>query len=73
MWVEAITKLEEALLIDPKKHAAMWCLGNAYTTLAFWTPEETEAKHIFDLAAHLFQTAVDEVLFFAFYYFEPMG
>ncbi|KAJ4888275.1 Mitochondrial import receptor subunit TOM20-3 [Raphanus sativus] len=57
---EAITKLEEALLIDPKKHAAMWCLGNAYTTLAFWTPEETEAKHIFDLAALLFQTAVDE-------------
>ncbi|KAJ0230128.1 hypothetical protein HA466_0310850 [Hirschfeldia incana] len=57
---EAITKLEEALLIDPKKHAAIWGLGNAHTTLAFLTPEETEAKHNFDLAAHFFQIAVDE-------------
>ncbi|CAH8388408.1 unnamed protein product [Eruca vesicaria subsp. sativa] len=57
---EAITKLEEALLIEPKKHPAIWCLGNAYTTLAFLTPEETEAKYNFDLAAHFFQLAVDE-------------
>ncbi|RID76291.1 hypothetical protein BRARA_B03270 [Brassica rapa] len=57
---EAISKLEEALLIDPKKHPAIWCLGNAYTTLAFLTPEETEAKYNFDLAAHFFQVAVDE-------------
>ncbi|KAF2598618.1 hypothetical protein F2Q68_00011646 [Brassica cretica] len=57
---EAISKLEEALLIDPKKHPAIWCLGNAYTTLAFLTPEETEAKYNFDLAAHFFQIAVDE-------------
>ncbi|KAG2301537.1 hypothetical protein Bca4012_059786 [Brassica carinata] len=57
---EAISKLEEALLIEPKKHAAIWCLGNAYTTLAFLTPEETEAKFNFDLAAHFFQSAVDE-------------
>ena len=59
--VEAISKLEEALLIDPKKHPAIWCLGNAYTTLAFLTPEETEAKYNFDLAAHFFQIAVDDV------------
>ncbi|CDY28496.1 BnaC02g36640D [Brassica napus] len=57
---EAISKLEEALLIDPKKNPAIWCLGNAYTTLAFLTPEETEAKYNFDLAAHFFQIAVDE-------------
>ncbi|KAF8083657.1 hypothetical protein N665_0759s0008 [Sinapis alba] len=57
---EAITKLEEALLIDPKKHPAIWCLGNAYTTLAFLSPEETEAKFNFDLAAYFFKLAVEE-------------
>ncbi|CAF1709594.1 unnamed protein product [Brassica oleracea var. botrytis] len=58
--IEAITTLEEALLIEPKKHAAICCLGNAYTTFAFLTPEETEAKYNFDLASHFFQLAVDE-------------
>ncbi|CAH2045263.1 unnamed protein product [Thlaspi arvense] len=57
---DAITKLEEALLIDPKKDESLWCMGNAYTSLAFLTPEETEAKYSFDLATHFFQQAVDE-------------
>lgn len=59
--VDAITKLEEALLIDPKKDEAIWCIGNAYTSSAFLTPDETEAKYNFDLAAQFFQQAVDEV------------
>lgn len=61
--VDAITKLEEALVIDPKKHAAAWGIGNAYTSFAFLTPDETEAKYNFDLATHFFQQAVDEVIF----------
>jgi hypothetical protein len=60
--VEAITKFEEALLIDPKKDEAVWCIGNAYTSFAFLTPDETEAKHNFDLATQFFQQAVDEVI-----------
>ncbi|AEE77264.1 TOM20-like protein [Arabidopsis thaliana] len=60
MIQEAITKFEEALLIDPKKDEAVWCIGNAYTSFAFLTPDETEAKHNFDLATQFFQQAVDE-------------
>ena len=63
--IEAITTIQEALLIEPKKHAAICCLGNAYTTFAFLTPEETEAKYNFDLASHFFQLAVDEVICFS--------
>ncbi|XP_010425446.1 PREDICTED: mitochondrial import receptor subunit TOM20-3 [Camelina sativa] len=60
MLQEAITKFEEALSIEPKKDEAVWCIGNAYTSFAFLTPDETEAKQNFDLAAHFFQQAVDE-------------
>ncbi|KAL1210115.1 Mitochondrial import receptor subunit TOM20-3 [Cardamine amara subsp. amara] len=60
MIQDAITKLEEALLIKPKKHDALWCIGNAYTSNAFLTPDETEAKHNFDLATQFYQQAVDE-------------
>lgn len=60
--VDAITKFEEALLIDPKKDEAVWCIGNAYTSFAFLTPDETEAKYNFDLATKFFQQAVNEVI-----------
>ncbi|EOA24765.1 hypothetical protein CARUB_v10018043mg [Capsella rubella] len=60
MIQDSIAKFEEALLIDPKKHDAVWCIGNAYTAFAFLTPDEAEAKYNFDLAAHFFQQAVDE-------------
>ncbi|KFK33630.1 hypothetical protein AALP_AA5G038400 [Arabis alpina] len=60
MIQEAIAKLEEALLIEPKKHEAIWCIGNAYTSAAFLTPDESEAKYNFDLATQFFQQAVNE-------------
>ncbi|VVB14223.1 unnamed protein product [Arabis nemorensis] len=60
MIQDAIAKLEEALLIEPRKHEAIWCIGNAYTSCAFLTPDEAEAGHNFDLATQFFQQAVDE-------------
>lgn len=60
MLEDAVTKLEEALEINPKKHDAMWCLANAHTTHAFMVPNIDEAKPYFDKAAGYFQQAVDE-------------
>ncbi|CAL0299184.1 unnamed protein product [Lupinus luteus] len=60
MTQEAVSKLEEALAINPKKHDTLWCLGNAYTSQAFLIPDQEEAKPYFDKAAEYFQQAVDE-------------
>ncbi|XP_059450071.1 mitochondrial import receptor subunit TOM20-like [Corylus avellana] len=60
MILDAVSKLEEALLVNPKKHDTLWCLGNAYTSHAFLNPDEDEAKEYFDKAALYFQQALDE-------------
>ncbi|KAL9673573.1 hypothetical protein QQ045_029834 [Rhodiola kirilowii] len=57
---DAISKLDEALVVKPKKHETLWCLGNAHTSNAFLTPDEGEAKEYFDKAEYFFQQAVDE-------------
>ncbi|QCD93221.1 mitochondrial import receptor subunit TOM20-like [Vigna unguiculata] len=60
MTQEAISKLEEALEVNPKKHDTLWCLGNAHTSMAFLNPDQEEAKVYFDKAAQYFRQAVDE-------------
>ncbi|KAK1423238.1 hypothetical protein QVD17_18535 [Tagetes erecta] len=60
MIKDAISKLEEALAIDPKKHDALWCMGNAQTSYAFLTPDKDEAKGYFDSAYDYFEKAVTE-------------
>ncbi|XP_062110666.1 mitochondrial import receptor subunit TOM20-like [Humulus lupulus] len=57
---DAMSKLEEALLINPLKHEALWSLGNANTSYAFMTPNLDEAKPYFDNAYEFFQKALEE-------------
>ncbi|XP_022735151.1 mitochondrial import receptor subunit TOM20 isoform X2 [Durio zibethinus] len=59
MITDSISKLDEALMINPSKHETLWCMGNAYSTSAFMTTDHDEAKVSFDKAAQFFQRAVD--------------
>ncbi|KAI3497625.1 hypothetical protein L1887_33064 [Cichorium endivia] len=60
MLKDAVSKLDEALTINPAKHEALWCLGNAHTANAFLTPDHDEAKIKFDQAFQCFEKAVEE-------------
>ncbi|THU68888.1 hypothetical protein C4D60_Mb08t08600 [Musa balbisiana] len=59
MVKDAISKLEEALGVNPSKHDTVWCLGNAHTSHAFFTPEHETAMVYFDKATQCFKQAVE--------------
>ncbi|KVI02952.1 Plant specific mitochondrial import receptor subunit TOM20 [Cynara cardunculus var. scolymus] len=60
MLQDAVSKLDEALAINPAKHEALWCLENAHTANAFLTPDHDEAKIQFEQAFQCFEKAVEE-------------
>lgn len=60
MVKEAVSRLEEALEVNPKKHDTLWCLGNAHTQHAFLSADQDMAKAYFTKATTCFQQAVDE-------------
>jgi tetratricopeptide (TPR) repeat protein len=56
----AVSKFEAALAINPKKHDALWCLGNALTSQGFLFQEAERAGEFFDKAKVCFQRALSE-------------
>jgi tetratricopeptide (TPR) repeat protein len=60
MIEEAIEKFEKALQIDSKRHDALWCLGNAYTSQGFLSGDASSADGFFTKAGDCFQKAVDQ-------------
>jgi len=57
---QAIDKFDEALAIDPRKHDALWCLGNAFTSQGFLTADAGAAAALFTRAASAFKRALAE-------------
>ena len=56
----AISRFQAALDIEPKKHDALWCLGNALTSQGFLFQEAQKAYSYFDEAKTCFQRALNE-------------
>ena len=57
---QAVSKLEMALQINPKKHDALWFLGNALTSQGFLYPDAEKANKYFLEAAECYRRAVAE-------------
>lgn len=60
MVQEAVSKFEEALKLEPRKHYTRWCLGNAYSSEGFLLTDGTKAYNLFKQATQCFQQALDE-------------
>ncbi|CAA6667883.1 unnamed protein product [Spirodela intermedia] len=60
MVKEAVSRLEQALEVNPKKHDTLWCLGNAHTQHAFLATDQDMAKAYFTKATTCFRQAVEE-------------
>ncbi|XP_042373952.1 mitochondrial import receptor subunit TOM20-like isoform X1 [Zingiber officinale] len=58
MVEDAISKLQEALVLNPSKHDTFWCMGNAHTSHGFYTPDQLAAAVCFEKAAQCFREAV---------------
>ncbi|RMZ56888.1 hypothetical protein APUTEX25_002977 [Auxenochlorella protothecoides] len=59
MIEEAIEKFQKALGLDAGRHDALWCLGNAYTSQGFLSPDAAAANAFFAQANESFRKAVD--------------
>jgi tetratricopeptide (TPR) repeat protein len=46
----AVSKFQQALDMDPRKHDALWCLGNAYTSQGFLSAQKVAAEALFQKA-----------------------
>lgn len=59
MIEDAVEKFKNALKIDSKRHDALWCLGNAYTSQGFLSASTEVSEDFFVKAGDCFQQAVD--------------
>jgi len=60
MIERAVKKFDAALKINPRKHDALWCLGNALTSQGFLFREQSKAEEYFNKAKSCFQRALNE-------------
>ena len=58
---DAISNLEEALVINSIKHDALWLLGNGFTNLALMAPDSNEIKGYIDKASECYQKLLQVV------------
>lgn len=56
----AVSKFEEALVVNPRKHDTLWCLGNAFTNQGFLTPDISDAAVYFKRARDCLEKALME-------------
>lgn len=59
MIEDAVEKFKNALKIDEKRHDALWCLGNAYTSQGFLSASADVSEGFFAKAGDCFQKAVE--------------